>query len=176
MWPQLDRPRPAVGLAAGIITTVVIGAIVATFHDDINGAVPALLLMLPVVIAAVIGGRVPGFIVAGVATIVLTFELEPIGSPRIRLSEDVLALIVFSAVAFVVSAVVTTKVNALEKVDDQRRAMLRSVSHHLRTPLAAIHAVATDLRAGTVYDDRTRDEVLDVLIDETERLDRLVAN
>ncbi len=74
------------------------------------------------------------------------------------------------------SALVTTKVKALENIDDQRRALLRSVSHDLRTPLAAIHAVATDLRAGTDYDQPTRDKVLDVLIDETERLDRLVAN
>ncbi len=88
---------------------------------------------------------------------------QPLGSPQVRLSEDVLALVVFSAVAFVVSALVTTRVTALEKVDDQRRAMLRSVSHDLRTPLAAIHAVATDLHAGADYDQHTRDEVLDVL-------------
>jgi two-component system sensor histidine kinase KdpD len=127
-------------------------------------------------VAALVGGRGPGFVVAAFATLALSLSLDPIGTVRIRFSEDLFALVVFSAVAFVVSALVTTKVNALEKVDDQRRALLRSVSHDLRTPLAAIHAVATDLRAGTEYDERTRDEVLDVLVDETERLDRLVAN
>jgi two-component system, OmpR family, sensor histidine kinase KdpD len=106
----------------------------------------------------------------------LSFELEPVGTPKVRLSEDLLALVVFSAVAFVVSALVTTRLHGLERVDEQRRALLRSVSHDLRTPLAAIHAVATDLRSGTDYDEATRGLVLDVLVDETERLDRLVAN
>ena len=49
----------------------------------------------------------------------------------------------------------------LEQVDQQRTALLRSVSHDLRTPLATIRAVATDLRDGVAYDDATRDELLD---------------
>ena len=65
---------------------------------------------------------------------------------------------------------------ALELVDDYRAALLRSVSHDLRTPLATIQAVTSDLRAGAVYDDDVRDELLDLVGDEVERLDRLVAN
>ncbi|HZN13480.1 MAG TPA: ATP-binding protein [Acidimicrobiales bacterium] len=68
------------------------------------------------------------------------------------------------------------RAHVLEQVDEQRSAMLRSVSHDLRTPLAAIRAVASDLRAGVVYDDATRTELLDVVCDEADRLDRLVAN
>jgi len=64
----------------------------------------------------------------------------------------------------------------LSRVDEQRRALLRSVSHDLRTPLAAIRALTSDLRAGVPYDDETRDELLEVVNDEAERLDRLVAN
>jgi two-component system sensor histidine kinase KdpD len=64
----------------------------------------------------------------------------------------------------------------LQRVDEQRRALLRSVSHDLRTPLAAIRAATSDMRAGADYDDATRDELLDVVGDEAERLDRLVAN
>ena len=65
---------------------------------------------------------------------------------------------------------------ALELVDDYRAALLRSVSHDLRTPLVTIRAVTSDLRAGAVYDDNVRDELLDLVGDEAERLDRLVAN
>jgi two-component system, OmpR family, sensor histidine kinase KdpD len=65
---------------------------------------------------------------------------------------------------------------ALEQAEDARRALLRSVSHDLRTPLAAIRAITSDLRAGAVYDEETRRELLDVVGDEAERLDRLVAN
>ncbi len=176
MWPTLEHPRPRLAFFGGLFATMVVATAVAVLHDRVGRGVPALLLVVPVVATALVGGRLPGFVVSAFATFAFSFALPPLGSPRIRLSEDVIALLIFSAVAFVVSALVTTRVNALEKVDEQRRALLRSVSHDLRTPLAAIHAVATDLRAGVDYDRRTRDEVLDVLIDETERLDRLVAN
>src|SRR5205814_8315678 len=65
---------------------------------------------------------------------------------------------------------------ALELVDDYRAALLRSVSHALRTPLVTIRAVTSDLRPGALYDDHVRDELLDLVADEAERLDRPVAN
>ena len=57
-----------------------------------------------------------------------------------------------------------------------RSALLRSVSHDLRTPLATIQAVVTDLRDADTYDQASRAELLDLVADEAERLDRLVAN
>jgi two-component system sensor histidine kinase KdpD len=66
--------------------------------------------------------------------------------------------------------------SALEQAESARRALLRSVSHDLRTPLAAIRAITSDLRSGATYDEATRDDLLDVVADEAERLDRLVAN
>ncbi|MGI8662142.1 MAG: sensor histidine kinase [Acidimicrobiales bacterium] len=64
-----------------------------------------------------------------------------------------------------------------ELAGEHRSALLRSVSHDLRTPLATIRAVTSDLRdGGADYDDKTRDELLDLVVDEAERLDRLVAN
>jgi len=70
----------------------------------------------------------------------------------------------------------TTRLAVLEQVDAQRAALLRSVSHDLRTPLAAIKAVASDLRDEPQYDAEMRDELLDLVIAETERLDRIVGN
>ncbi len=68
------------------------------------------------------------------------------------------------------------RVSVLERVDEQRSALLRSVSHDLRTPLSTIRAVAGDLRDGPGYDDATRAELLATVCDEAERLDRIVAN
>jgi two-component system sensor histidine kinase KdpD len=68
------------------------------------------------------------------------------------------------------------RVSVLERVDEQRAALLRSVSHDLRTPLSAIRAVAEDLRDGPAYDDATRAELLATVCEEAERLDRIVAN
>ena len=69
-----------------------------------------------------------------------------------------------------------TRAEELEALDRQRSALLRSVSHDLRTPLASIRAVATDLRDGVEYDDVTRVELLTTVCDEVDRLDRFVAN
>jgi two-component system sensor histidine kinase KdpD len=70
----------------------------------------------------------------------------------------------------------TLDAQALELVDEHRSALLRAVSHDLRTPLATIRAVTSDLRDGGGYDVDTRNELLDLVADEAERLDRLVAN
>ena len=64
----------------------------------------------------------------------------------------------------------------LREVDRQRTALLRSVSHDLRTPLATIRAAATDLDTDVPYDAATRSELLGMVVEETERLDRIVAN
>jgi two-component system sensor histidine kinase KdpD len=69
-----------------------------------------------------------------------------------------------------------SRAQVLERIDEERAALLRSVSHDLRTPLSTIRAVASDLRDGVAYDDGTRAELLATVCDEAERLDRIVAN
>ncbi len=58
-----------------------------------------------------------------------------------------------------------------------RSAMLTSVSHDLRTPLASILGAISSLRSyGDRYDPATRDELLSTAQDEAERLNRFVGN
>jgi two-component system, OmpR family, sensor histidine kinase KdpD len=58
-----------------------------------------------------------------------------------------------------------------------RNALLTSVSHDLRTPLAAITGAATTLlEARSGLDESTRTELLEAIRDETGRLNRLVQN
>jgi two-component system, OmpR family, sensor histidine kinase KdpD len=73
-------------------------------------------------------------------------------------------------------AVDAQRVEVLEEVDRQRSALLRSVSHDLRTPLATIATVMSGIRSGTPFDEATRAELLDLVADEVDRLDRLVSN
>lgn len=61
--------------------------------------------------------------------------------------------------------------------DKLRAAMLNSLSHDLRTPLASILGAATALRRyPDLHDARQREELLGTVQDEAERLDRFVAN
>jgi K+-sensing histidine kinase KdpD len=161
------------------------------------------LLVLPVVFTGVLAGRSASLVTAAVA--VLTFHVVTrFGSEKIE--EDVIAFVTFLGSALAVGVAVgggadrlsmarqreeeqrrlqelhaqiaqhASRMAVLEQVDQQRVALLRSVSHDLRTPLATIRAVATDLRDSNLHDESTRQELLKSVSDEAERLDRLVGN
>jgi two-component system sensor histidine kinase KdpD len=58
-----------------------------------------------------------------------------------------------------------------------RAALLTSISHDLRTPLASIMGSITSLRSyGKAYDTPTRDELMATIQEEAERLNRFVGN
>ena len=51
-----------------------------------------------------------------------------------------------------------------------------SVSHELKTPLTAIRMFAETIRMGRVKEEKTRNEYLDTIVNESERLSRLLNN
>ncbi len=58
-----------------------------------------------------------------------------------------------------------------------RAALFSSVTHDLRTPLSSIKASVTSLLGGDVtFDERAREELLRTILEETDRLNRLVGN
>ncbi len=66
---------------------------------------------------------------------------------------------------------------AFKRSDAAKTAVLRSVSHDLRSPLTAIRAAAEGLQSGALeLSDADRQELLETIRVETKRLDRLVAN
>jgi two-component system sensor histidine kinase KdpD len=66
---------------------------------------------------------------------------------------------------------------ALAEGEKLRSALLSSISHDLRTPLAAILGAVTSLRSfGSGMADAARSDLLAAIQEETERLDRFVAN
>ena len=202
------------GVGLGLVLVGVVTAAITPVRGDVTRATPALALVLPVVLAAMAGGRVAALTTAIVAAAALNLAfIPPRWTPKINSVDDGVAFAVFVGIALVVGTLVareaarrraaeqrTEEIEALhreyeavvaererlteeshrmallQRVDEQRKALLRSVSHDLRTPLAAIRAATSDMRSGANYDDATRDELLDVVGDEAERLDRLVAN
>jgi two-component system, OmpR family, sensor histidine kinase KdpD len=71
----------------------------------------------------------------------------------------------------------TSHVRALAESERLKSALLSSVSHDLRTPLAVIKGAATDLLDPTItHDPATQVDLLRVVNEEADRLNRLVGN
>lgn len=62
------------------------------------------------------------------------------------------------------------------KTEELRSSLLSAVSHDLRTPLASITGAATTLRDEAALPDETKRELLDAVVDQAERLERLLTN
>jgi two-component system, OmpR family, sensor histidine kinase KdpD len=62
------------------------------------------------------------------------------------------------------------------KTEELRSGLLSAVSHDLRTPLAAITGAATLLREDAAIDPGLRRELTETVVEEAERLERLVGN
>ncbi len=86
-------------------------------------------------------------------------DLAAIATERIRLAKDV------------------DQARMLAETEKLRSALLTSISHDLRTPLASIIGAISSLRSyGSLYDEHARDEMLATALEEGERLNRYVAN
>ncbi|NMB67936.1 MAG: DUF4118 domain-containing protein [Chloroflexi bacterium] len=69
------------------------------------------------------------------------------------------------------------KAHVLEESDKLKSSLLNSVSHELRSPLAAIKASVSSLRSGAVdWDHPARQELLATIEEETDQLNLLVGN
>lgn len=62
------------------------------------------------------------------------------------------------------------------KAEEMRSTLLSAVSHDLRTPLATITGAATTLRDEASLSRETRVELIESIVDQAERLERLVSN
>jgi K+-sensing histidine kinase KdpD len=181
--------RPSWALMGGIAAVALVEAGLLIAGPGVSRAVVALVLLIPVAVSGLLGGRLVALAVALVAAIGFAVLLPAIGSPAVKVGDNVAAVTLFVLVAIIAGVLLSSvllsdrrritaellTLETLRQVDRDRAALLRSVSHDLRTPLATIRAAATDLR-GFAHQPATRDELLDLVIDESERLDRIVGN
>jgi K+-sensing histidine kinase KdpD len=101
------------------------------------------------------------------------FFLPPTHTFQLRDSENWVALAVYLVIAVSVSTLATRR-RHLEREDIAKTAVLRSVSHDLRSPITAI-LTASEVAAGDVID-AEREELLESIRLQAGRLDRLVSN
>jgi len=136
--------------------------------------------LLAVVIAAICWGEGPAIVTSILSVLAFDFFLVP---PYLTLSVADLQYI-FTFIAFlIVGAVVSTLASRTREQIIQRQteklqsALLNSISHDLRTPLASITGSLTALLSSdSGLDDATRKELLETAFEESGRLNRLVIN
>jgi two-component system sensor histidine kinase KdpD len=111
---------------------------------------------------------------ADVATLVVPARLTPELTARLheRVVPTLAALISIALRRDAIQAE-TVRTEALRRSDEVKTALLRSVSHDLRTPLTAIVTAGHALTSGTLTSEDRR-ELADVVVSEGERLATLV--
>jgi K+-sensing histidine kinase KdpD len=171
-------------LVAVAITLVVVGAAYA--------AVPGLeaiilLYVVPITVAATRWGSASA-ITAALASAVGhdVLFVEPVGSLTIGRANEALGLILLVITALIVSQLAemarrgadrAREAEVARRSDMMKTALLRTVSHDLRTPLASIKASVSGLRQpGAEYTDEDRAELLAAIEEEADRLTRLVSD
>lgn len=95
-----------IGLAIGILGAIVLSGVLTPLRDHVDNAMMALALVIPVLIAAVVGGRVAGAWSAVVAAICFDFFFtKPYLSLRIASQDDIGSFIVLFIVAMITAEV-----------------------------------------------------------------------
>ena len=140
----------------------------------------AMLYLLVVVIIAIAWGQGPAIATSIISVLAFDFFLVP---PYLTLSvahlQYIFTFIVFLIVGIVVSTLASkTREQIIQRQKEKlQTALLNSISHDLRTPLASITgSLSALLDNDTGLDESTRKELLETAFAESERLNRLVGN
>ncbi len=105
--PTPDHEVSALGWATAILGPIVVSAVLLAFRDDLFATNAALVLVLPVLAAAIVGGRRGGVVAAFIAALCFDFFFtKPYYSFTIDRHDDVETTIVLLVVALVVGELV----------------------------------------------------------------------
>lgn len=97
-----------------------------------------------------------------------------VGNLPSRETIDALGSLIAIAIERSITAERLARTEAAQENERLRTALLDSVTHELRTPLTAITASITSLRSGMIQDSEMKEEMLAVIEEESNRLNRLI--
>lgn len=187
----LPRRRQLAGLLLGAVAISGLTLVLLAVHTHL-GLPSILLLYLSIVVAiAVLGGLRPALVAALASSLLINwFFTPPTHTWTIADPENLFGLVVFVLVAAVVSILVDreararaeverrrSEADALARVNELKTAILASVSHDLRTPLASVKASVSSLREPDIaWSKEQTDDFLATIELESDRLTSLVGD
>ncbi|MDP2273476.1 MAG: DUF4118 domain-containing protein [Archangium sp.] len=178
----MQVPRSLIGRNV-LLTVALIALATAIGHlarDHFAAPDFVMLYLLVVVVAATRFGRKPALLASGLSVLAYDFFfVTPNFTFAVADERHLLTFATLFIVSLSISALAETARSSSLKAqtEEMRSSLLSAVSHDLRTPLAAITGAATTLKenAATLAP-ATRDELIDAICVEAERLERLVGN
>lgn len=181
--PLLKRITPYLAVLLAVFSVLLAVGFIQMLVGSLGMA--PLLYLVPTTLAAARWGRGPALlaVVASVLGHDVLF-VEPIGTLTIARADEALglALLLFTAVITAQLADAARRgaeraraAEIIRRSDELKTALLRAVSHDLRTPLSSIKASVSGLRqTGAHYTEDDKAELLAAIEDETDRLNSLV--
>lgn len=141
-WTDDDGSEPLLGVAFGALGPVVVALLLVPIRSELHNANLALMLVLVVVLAAIIGGRRAGALAAIVATLSFDFFLtRPYLSMKIETSADLETALILLGVGLLVGAVASRG----RRSEQGRERAAAAISR--------VHRVAERVAGGTPIDD-----------------------
>lgn len=186
VWNNGSVKQPVVRYGLSLLGVVAVSLLIGLTGAT---AVPnvTMLYLLPTLFAATRWGSGPAIVAAGMAFVVHNyFFVEPVGTFTVARQDEVLALFLLLITAIVTGQLAVSaqqgaararEAEVFRRSDELKTALLHSVSHDLRTPLAAIKAGVSNLRQTDVtLSEADRADLLADMEEETDRLTRLITN
>lgn len=181
------------GLLLSTMAMFVEAALLVPFRDSVGQVSATSVFLLSVTVIGFFADWVSAawfFLISGF--VLNWFFMNPHGTLKISKAEDIAGFITYFAASLSSIVLVHTWRNsrrdteqamlqASEATDraargEERLEWLSHISHDVRTPLSTVRAVVEEMKSGTEYEQSTREELLEVAVDEVDRLDRLVSN
>jgi two-component system, OmpR family, sensor histidine kinase KdpD len=187
----LSRRRQLISAGVAVVVLTLLTLILVAQRGDVSLTIVFLLYLAAVVALSAAGGPIVGISVAIVAFLLVNFFFtEPLHTLDVSDPERLAELIIFLAVSATVATLVdtagrrrdvlevrTAEAEQLAAANDLRTALLRAVSHDLRTPLTTAKLATSSLLASDITLDQAQQHELVVLADrEVDRLVLIVEN
>lgn len=188
-----SRSQIAAGLFMSSVLVVAEAALLIPFRDAVGQVTATSVFLLSVTVIGFLAEWVAAawfFLLSGF--VLNWFFMQPHGTLKISHAEDIAGFVSYFAASLASIVIVhawrnsrrDTELAILEASEasdraargEERLEWLSHISHDVRTPLSTIRAVVEEMASGIEYEQETREELLEVAVDEVDRLDRLVSN